>query len=161
MACSAPEQGSAFVLVGAVEKEVERRLEPVRDLMFVRLQRKIGGDHSYHGSNNEARHGPILFNLTDDIDRLGIEQDFFPGFTLSSCDGVLARVQSAARKSDLSGMCPQMFTADRQDHSRNGSLGDGNQNGRGNVSLRALLQQVTFERRQSSGRCKRFAEAIG
>ena len=44
VALAALEQGAAAVLVGGIEQEGERRLEPVGDLMLVRAQRQVGRD---------------------------------------------------------------------------------------------------------------------
>lgn len=130
MASSPLQQRASPLLVSEVEHEIERDFEPVGNFMLVRLERQVGRDHSNHRSNDEAGHRPIFFDRPDDIDLVRIEQDFFPGFAKSSSDGVLAGLEAAAGKGDLTCMSAQMLAADGENDSGLRPIGDGDQDSR-------------------------------
>ena len=119
VALAALEQGAARLLVGGVEQEVERRLEPVGDLMLVRLERKIGRDDAEHRRHDIAGDGAIAARSAP------ITSTAAGSSRISSCasrsaaaTGVLAGIDPPAGKGDLAGVRAQMLAADGQDHAR-------------------------------------------
>ena len=76
MTLAALEQGAAPLLVSRVEDEIERRFEPVGDLMLMRLQRKVGRDDAEHRRDEKAGDRTIGIGGSDHFDQRGIEQDF-------------------------------------------------------------------------------------
>lgn len=160
MACTPLEQGGSLLLIGGVENEVQRRLEPAGDFMLVRLQREIGGHDAEYGRDDEARDRAILLDGADELDDGGIQKDFLIGFAERGLHGVLARIDPTSRKGDLTRVSAQMLAADGEDQARLRTIGSGDEHSGGSVRLRALVGAIAFER-AINGRCgKRLTKAI-
>ena len=67
MALTSLEQGALSLLVGRVENECQRRLEPVGDFRLVREQRLVWTDDRENWGNDITRDRSVGFDFADDF----------------------------------------------------------------------------------------------
>src|SRR5690606_14848667 len=83
------------------EHDVERHLEHVRDLAWVRLGTEVAADEADDRRHREAGAGHVRRQTACDLDRALRHPDFLPRLAQRRMDHVLALVDASARKADL------------------------------------------------------------
>jgi hypothetical protein len=123
------------------------------------LEREVRGKHPNDRRHNVAGDRAIWLDGPDNLDQIGWHQHFFVGFAERGGNGVLARINTAAREGDLARVRAQMLTADGQYDARVGPLGDRNEHCGSNVRLFAKLGQVASERLFEWRLCECFTQS--
>jgi hypothetical protein len=148
------------MLVGGIEQEGERSLEPVGDLIFVRFERQVRRHDPKDWSDDITGDREVRVKRSNYVDFCGIEQDLFTGFPEGSLNRVFSGIDPAAREGDLPGMGSHMLPADGEDDARVCPVSDGDQDRRRNLRLGAKLRMIPLERRLGSGLDQRVAETL-
>ena len=94
-------------MVGGIEDEGERRLEPGVDLGRVGDERQVGRDQRDDRGDAEAGDGAVMVGLAEDADAGGVEGDLLPRLAQRGGCGVFALVEAAAGEGDLPAMVAQ------------------------------------------------------
>jgi hypothetical protein len=105
------------LVVGAVEQEIERRLEHLGHLEIVQLQVQRRSHQPDHRCDHETGAGAVLRQATENLDLRRNQPDFLLGFAQRGGLGRgIAFFAAAAGKADLTGVVAQMRGALGQQH---------------------------------------------
>ena len=134
------------MLIVRVENIVERRFEPVCDLMFMRGEGEVGRDYSKDRGHDIIGNRPIWLDRADNFDEFWVQHDLF--MRLAECRGyrILAGIDSSARKRDLACMGAQMLAPNSENKAGPGPIGERNEDRCRYVGSCRYIQMIAFER---------------
>ena len=93
-----------FDVVGRVEHEIERSLEPLCDFGRVWIKRQIRWDHRQHGDNRIARAGAIGIAGADDLHVGSLDPQLLMRLAQRRLNRILAGIDLAAGEGNLPGV---------------------------------------------------------
>lgn len=161
MALAAAENRLLEPLVAGIEKMSERGFEPAGDLCLLRLQRNVRRDYTDNRRDHISADGPVLVQRADHLHNRGIERHLFEALAQGCVDRSFPRICATARERDLPRVGPHSFMPFREDYAGPRSVGDCDQDGSWNFSLRAQLWKISGERRLLSRRAECGSKSFG